>query len=95
MAVLTTATRKALPASAFAGPNRSYPMHDRGHAIAAIARAKQHGGPVAAIVSRACKDFGVGCKQAKQSGQDDAVLGITSGRPGGHAGYGLQLSYGV
>ena len=39
MAKLTTSRRKALPASKFAGPNRSYPVEDRGHAIAAKSRA--------------------------------------------------------
>lgn len=35
MAILSSATRSALPASKFAGPGRSYPITDRGHAIAA------------------------------------------------------------
>ena len=35
MAKLTAGARKALPASTFAGPGRSYPIPDRGHAIAA------------------------------------------------------------
>ena len=39
MAKLTAKARKALPDSAFAGPNRSYPVQDRGHAIAAKSRA--------------------------------------------------------
>ena len=41
MAKLTTKARKALPASEFAGPDRSYPVPDRGHAIDAKARATQ------------------------------------------------------
>lgn len=35
MARLTSAQRKKLPASKFAGPNRSFPIPDKAHAIAA------------------------------------------------------------
>lgn len=35
MAKLSSSARKALPKSSFAGPGRSYPVPDRGHAIAA------------------------------------------------------------
>ena len=35
MAKLTTAKRNALPNSAFAGPNRTYPINNRSHAKAA------------------------------------------------------------
>ena len=45
MAKLTTAQRNALPDSAFAGPNRSYPINDPSHARNALARASQHAGP--------------------------------------------------
>jgi len=38
---LTTKARKALPASKFAGPDRSYPVPDRSHAANAKARASQ------------------------------------------------------
>lgn len=41
MAKLTTKQRKALPKSAFAGPNRSYPVPDKSHAANAKARASQ------------------------------------------------------
>lgn len=41
MAKLTAKARKALPASKFAGPNRSYPVQDRSHAANAKARASQ------------------------------------------------------
>lgn len=41
MAKLTTRARKALPASKFAGPGRSYPVNDRAHAADAKARATQ------------------------------------------------------
>lgn len=36
MARLTTAQRNALPDSAFAGPNRTFPVNDADHARAAL-----------------------------------------------------------
>ena len=45
MARLTTARRKALPAKAFAGPYRSYPIPDASHGRNALARVSQHGSP--------------------------------------------------
>jgi hypothetical protein len=42
MAKLSSKTRNALPASAFAGPDRSYPIEDESHARNALARASQH-----------------------------------------------------
>lgn len=39
MAKLTTAERKALPKSAFAGPDKTYPVEDKSHARAAKSRA--------------------------------------------------------
>jgi len=41
MAKLTTKKRKSLPASTFAGPDRSYPIPDKSHAANAKARASQ------------------------------------------------------
>jgi hypothetical protein len=41
MAKLTTKDRKALPASKFAGPDRSFPVNDKSHAANAKARASQ------------------------------------------------------
>jgi hypothetical protein len=41
MAVLTAKTRKKIPTAKFAGPARSYPVHDRAHAANAKARASQ------------------------------------------------------
>lgn len=35
MSNLSAAQRKALPSSSFAGPNRSFPIPDKAHAIAA------------------------------------------------------------
>lgn len=43
MAKLTTARRKALPASTFALPGRRYPVPDASHARNALARVSQHG----------------------------------------------------
>lgn len=45
MARLTAAHRKALPASTFAGPHRSYPIPDASHARNVLARASQHASP--------------------------------------------------
>ena len=41
MAKLNAAKRNALPDSAFAGPDRSYPVNDKAHARNALARASQ------------------------------------------------------
>jgi hypothetical protein len=41
MATLTTKKRNKLPDSAFAGPDRSYPVNDKSHAKNAKARATQ------------------------------------------------------
>lgn len=41
MSKLTAAKRKKLPASSFAGPDRSYPVNNKSHAINAKARAAQ------------------------------------------------------
>ena len=41
MAVLSSKKRNKLPDSAFAGPDRSYPVHDKAHAANAKARATQ------------------------------------------------------
>lgn len=41
MSKLTTKARNKLPASSFAGPDRSYPVPDKSHAANAKARAAQ------------------------------------------------------
>lgn len=38
MAKLNAAARRALPSSDFAGPGRSFPVEDKGHARAALGR---------------------------------------------------------
>ena len=45
MAVLTTAARKAIPASKFALPGGRYPIEDKAHARNALARVSQFGTP--------------------------------------------------
>jgi hypothetical protein len=45
MTKLTTKARKALPASKFAGPGRSYPIPDKSHAANAKARAAEFASP--------------------------------------------------
>lgn len=45
MAKLTTGRRKALPDSAFAGPDRSYPVDTANRARNALARVSQFGTP--------------------------------------------------
>jgi hypothetical protein len=45
MAKLSTKERNKLPASVFAGPDRSYPIEDVSHARNALARASQHASP--------------------------------------------------
>lgn len=66
MARLTTAARNALPDSAFAGPNRSYPINDASHARNARARAAQFAGPAlqSKIVAKTAKKYpGMGKKK--------------------------------
>jgi hypothetical protein len=60
MSKLTTKQRDSLPDSAFAGPNRSYPVNDANHAANAKARASQFAGPAlkAKINARANKKLG-------------------------------------
>ena len=45
MAKLTSKQRNRLPDSAFAGPDRSYPIENPSHARNALARASQHASP--------------------------------------------------
>lgn len=44
MSKLNAKRRNALPSSAFAGPDRSYPIEDASHARNALARSSQHAG---------------------------------------------------
>jgi len=45
MGILSTKQRKKLPASDFAGPDRSYPIEDEAHARNALARSSQFASP--------------------------------------------------
>lgn len=45
MAKLKAATRNKLPAKAFAGPDRSYPINDANHARNALSRVSANGSP--------------------------------------------------
>lgn len=65
MARLSARARKRLPASKFAGPDRSYPVNDRAHAVNAKARASQ--AVKAGRMSRA--------QAAKINAKADRVLG--------------------
>lgn len=52
MAKLSTKARKALPASDFAGPDRSYPIEDKEHGRKAIQMASHAGPKEAAAIKR-------------------------------------------
>jgi hypothetical protein len=43
VARLIAADRRALPVKEFAGPDRSYPVNDRSHAVNALSRVSQYG----------------------------------------------------
>jgi hypothetical protein len=59
VARLTAAERKRIPTKEFAGKGRSYPIPDKGHAKAAIVRAKEyHPADEATIIRRARKKLG-------------------------------------
>lgn len=65
MGKLTSKERNALPNSAFAGPDRSYPIENASHARNAMARAAQHALPslkakIAAKVHKKFPDIGKG-----------------------------------
>ena len=69
MARLSAAARKGLPSSAYVFPAKapgsgSYPIPDRGHAVAALrfAAGKPEEGAVRAAV---CRKFGIGCSRSK------------------------------
>ena len=73
MAKLTAKKRKKLPKKSFAGPGRSYPVHDKAHAANAKARAKQQlrrgklsKSAYARIVARANKVLGKSKKRKKR-----------------------------
>lgn len=86
MAKLDAADRNALPAKAFAGPDRSYPVPDRSHAANAKARASQMHGrglisdkELAKINAKADKVLGASKKSDGDA--DDKEDGPAAGMP--------------
>ena len=78
-AVLSYKARKKLPASAFCGPNRTYPAQDAAHARNCLARAAQNKAKLGASYSRivACcrrklKSFGGG-KSTEETVHNEVV----------------------
>jgi hypothetical protein len=67
MARLTASQRRALPASTFAGPDRSFPIPDKGHAEAAL-REIGHAPPGARAKIKAKADKMLGKKRSLASG---------------------------
>ena len=57
MARLSASARKALPGSAFAGPNRSFPVQDKDHAQAAAMLDKNASAATKAKIRAALKRF--------------------------------------
>lgn len=74
MAKLSTKARSKLPASKFAGPDRSYPVENASHAKNAKARASQ-----AVNAGRMSKG-----EEAKIDAKANKVLGKSSRPPKGH-----------
>lgn len=65
---LSTATRDKLPGKAFCGPERSFPVHDKAHAVAAMRLLGRYKGPgdkktIEACIKRKAAKFGVGTKE--------------------------------
>lgn len=73
MAKLTVRARKKLPASAFAGPGKSFPVPDRSHAANAKARASQ--GVKAGTLSKGAA--------ARIDAKANKVLGRSKGKSAG------------
>lgn len=82
MAKLTAKSRKRLPKSDFAGPGRSYPVEDRGHAVAAKSRASaaEHAGRMskgeeAKIDAKANKKLTAGKGAKARTGKNKSWVG--------------------
>jgi len=65
-AKLTYQRRKRLPASAFCGPNRTYPAHDAAHVRNGLARLGTFGGKLKSAVRK--RIFGCLLRRAKRMG---------------------------
>lgn len=79
MATMSTKKRDKLPAKAFAGPDRSYPVNDKAHAANAKARATQavnagrmSGGEKAKIDAKADKVLGESPRRGERSAKHQA-----------------------
>ena len=79
MTRLTTAERKKLPAKDFAGPGRTYPIEDKGHARAAKGRAAEFASPAlkARIDARADKKLDGRAGANKDRAADRVVARIS------------------
>jgi hypothetical protein len=62
---LTTEGRKKMQSSTFCGPNRSYPVPDKSHAVNALARAKANASPALYAKIKACV-----CRKSSANGWD-------------------------
>lgn len=81
-AKLSTAQRKSLPASAFCGPNRSFPVNDCAHYLAAQRLCERYQGPGDKSKIMACieaKGRALGCMEEMEGEEDDAVKNHVSG----------------
>jgi hypothetical protein len=79
VAKLTAAKRNKLPASSFAGPDRSFPINDPSHARNALARASQfHPELKAKIAAKVRKKFPSIQVSGKKGG------GLVDGKKGHH-----------
>ena len=65
MARLTAAQRKKIPASKFAGPNRSFPMQDKAHIRAAKSLERFASPATKKKINARAKAAGVGTKGKK------------------------------
>jgi len=90
MARLTSAERNALPTSAFAGPDRSYPINDPSHARNALSRAAQFASPglEASIKAKVHKKFpAIGKKKMGSKMQGAFNRGMVSKAAAAKRGY--------
>ncbi len=71
MARLTASTRRVLPGSTFAGPDRSFPIPDPNHARAALSMAHYAANPAAikAAVHRKFPQIGAGASRQALTSQ--------------------------
>lgn len=82
MAKLTTKQRNALPASDFAGPNRTYPVNDAAHAKNAKSRVAANGSPAlqAKVDAKANKVLGSKSKSTSKTTMSPADAALAARR---------------